>query len=60
MAKNNSYYETNLYQMGRIKKIKQIRLHHEGTSTLIWGGLALLLINGLIYYFSYGGNMVPF
>ena len=46
--------------MGRIKKIKQIRLHHEGTSTLIWGGLALLLVNGLAYYLSYGGSMWAF
>lgn len=46
--------------MGRIKKIKQIRLHHEGTSTLIWGGLALLFVNGLAYYLSYGGSMWAF
>ena len=46
--------------MGRIKKIKQIRLHHEGTSTLIWGGIALLLVNSLMYYLCHGGNLLPF
>ena len=31
--------------MNRLKKIKKIRLHREGTHTLIWGFLLLLAIN---------------
>ena len=34
----------------RIKKIKKIRLHHEGTSTLIASGLLLLALNALCYW----------
>lgn len=33
----------------RLKKLKKIRLHHEGTHTLVWTLCALLALNGLIY-----------
>ncbi|MCM1108607.1 MAG: phosphatidylserine decarboxylase family protein [Clostridium sp.] len=33
----------------RLKKLKKIRLHREGTHTLLWGGLALLFINLSLY-----------
>ena len=37
-------------QMGkRLKKLKKIRLHHEGTHTLVWTLCALLALNGLVY-----------
>ncbi len=44
----------------RIRKIKQIRLHREGTDSLLWGAAALLLVNGLLYFFLQGGNLLPF
>lgn len=34
----------------RIKKLKKIRLHHEGTSTLTISAITLLLINGLLLW----------
>ena len=34
----------------RLKKLKKIRLHHEGTRTLIWGALGLIALNLLLYY----------
>lgn len=36
--------------MNRLKKIKKIRLHREGTHTLIWGFLLLLAINLPLYF----------
>ncbi len=33
----------------RLKKLKKIRLHREGTHTLIWGGLVLIFINLCLY-----------
>ena len=33
----------------RIKRLKQIRIHREGTHTLIGCGVAFLLFNGLVY-----------
>ena len=33
----------------RLKKLKKIRLHHEGTHTLVWTLCALLALNGLVY-----------
>ncbi len=36
--------------MGKLKKIKKIRIHHEGTKTLFLGFINLLLVNGLAYY----------
>ena len=29
----------------RLKKLKKIRLHHEGTHTLVWGALGLTALN---------------
>lgn len=46
--------------MGRIKRLKQIRLHHEGTNTLLWGGVVLLTVNGLLYFFLQSGCLWPF
>lgn len=39
--------------MNRIKKLKKIRLHHEGTHTLIYSALFLLVLNGLMYLFAW-------
>lgn len=39
--------------MNRIKKLKKIRLHHEGTHTLIYSALFFLAINGLLYFFAW-------
>lgn len=36
--------------MSRLKKLKKIRIHREGTHTLIAGLLLLLLANALVYY----------
>ena len=36
--------------LGKIKKIKKIRLHHEGTSTLTVSGLLLLVLNALCFW----------
>ena len=33
----------------RLKKLKKIRLHHEGTHTLVWTLCALFALNGLVY-----------
>lgn len=35
----------------RLKKLKKIRLHHEGTHTLMWSLCLLLVLNGLVYLF---------
>ena len=38
--------------MGKIKKkLKKIRIHHEGTNTLLYGGIGLVLI-ALVLWFS--------
>lgn len=39
--------------MNRIKKLKKIRLHHEGTHTLIYSALFLLVLNGLMCLFAW-------
>lgn len=39
--------------MNRIKKLKKIRLHHEGSHTLIYSALFFLIINGLLYFFAW-------
>lgn len=39
--------------MGKIKKIKKHRLHHEGKNTLMLGAAALVAFNGLLFYFLY-------
>ena len=36
--------------LNRIKKLKKIRLHHEGTNILITSALILLVINAALYY----------
>ena len=34
----------------RLRKLKKIRLHHEGTHTLVWGALGLIALNALLFY----------
>ncbi len=46
--------------MGRIKRLKQIRLHREGTPTMIYGGLSLLALNALLYFALRDITLVPF
>lgn len=46
--------------MGRIKRIKKPRFHSEGRATLRIGFVALLLVNGLIYYGFHNISMIPF
>ena len=38
--------------MGRIKRIKHIRLHREGTNTLLWSGVVLVVTNALVFWAS--------
>ena len=47
-----------LNKIKNIRKIKKIRLHHEGTSTLIGGFVILLLLNAAIY--SLFDSKIPF
>lgn len=44
----------------RIRKIKNIRLHHEGNETLILGGALFLVLNGGLYYLCQDKCMVLF
>lgn len=37
-------------KLKRIKKIKKIRLHREGTNTLVGGLLSLLILNAVLFY----------
>lgn len=37
--------------MGRLKKLKKIRIHREGTHILVIGLLFFLVINSLVYYY---------
>ena len=46
--------------MGRIKRLKKIRLHREGTNTLILGLIGLLSVNGLLYVLLKDHNLIPF
>ena len=46
--------------MGKIQKIKKNRLHGEGTNTLRGGLLALLAVNGLLFYFLQNICLLPF
>lgn len=40
-------------EMGRIKRnLKKIRLHSEGTHTLVYTALSLIAVNALVYYYS--------
>ena len=34
----------------RLRRLKKIRLHHEGTRTLVWGALGLIALNLLLFY----------
>ena len=36
----------------RLRKLKKIRLHREGTSTLVLGFIAFALLNALVYYLA--------
>ena len=36
--------------LGKIKKIKKIRIHHEGTSILTVSGILLAVLNGLCFW----------
>ena len=36
----------------RLRKLKKIRLHREGTSTLVLGCIAFALLNALVYYLA--------
>ena len=38
--------------MGRIKRLKRIRIHSEGTHILVLSALLLALVDGIICYFS--------
>lgn len=40
--------------MAKTKRFKKIRLHQEGTATMLWGGLALLALNGGLYWLTAG------
>ena len=44
--------------MKRLKKFKKIRIHHEGTGTLISSLLILIVLN-TIFYFAFD-NKLPF
>ena len=37
-------------RLKKLKKIKKIRLHHEGVNTLIIGAICLLLFNAILFY----------
>ena len=41
----------------RLRKLKKIRLHHEGTSTLILGFIVYAILNALVYYWA--GSCCP-
>lgn len=42
----------------RLKKLKKIRLHHEGVHTLVWGAFLLFVILFFFYYFF--DSPIPF
>lgn len=46
--------------MRKLTRIKRIRLHHEGTSTLVYGFLFLAVINALLYYLLKDTTLIPF
>lgn len=41
-------------------RIKRRRLHSEGTATLRWGALALIVVNGLLFYLLKDVTLWPF
>ena len=42
----------------KIKKLKKIRLHREGTGQLVYGGIALVAIAAILWYAF--DNKIPF
>lgn len=51
MKKRDTFVDIIYKIMGkRLRKLKKIRIHHEGTTTLIGGGIGLALLNTLIYF----------
>ncbi len=34
----------------RLRRLKKLRLHHEGTTTLILGFIVFAVLNALVYY----------
>ena len=46
--------------MQRIKRIKQIRLHREGTNTLIFTLTGYAILNGLLFFFLKDSCLLPF
>lgn len=49
-----------IYYMTRIKRLKKIRLHREGTNTLILTLGTYAVVNGLLYFLLREGNLWPF
>ncbi len=45
-------------RLQKLKKLRKIRLHREGTEILIVGGIILLALNGLVYWAS--DSLLPF
>ena len=46
--------------MQRIKRLKKIRLHREGTNTLVLGFLALIVLNAIVFYLAYRHSLTFF
>ncbi len=42
------------------RRLKQIRLHSEGNSILVQSALALILLNGVLFYLFKDSNLIPF
>lgn len=49
---------TNSFMGKRLKKLKKIRIHHEGTHTLVGGAILLLILNLLFFFFF--TSKIPF
>jgi phosphatidylserine decarboxylase len=45
-------------RLKKLKKIKKIRLHHEGTRTLVVGAILFLVVSAFLHYFI--SNQIPF
>ena len=46
--------------MKRIKRLKNVRLHHEGTNTLILTLSVYAVLNALLFFFLKDVTLVPF
>lgn len=46
--------------MRKLKRIKRIRLHREGTHTLIYGGIGLLALNAALFFLLRDVTLIPF